>query len=91
MLIGGPGDDTFEYHGSQFSGGEIEDFTKGEDTIAFAFSNAEVSAADLDNMLRNSTGNVLDLSLLGPEFEDFGELTLNVPVSTLDASDFVIS
>lgn len=42
-------------------------------------------------MLRNSTGNVLDLSLLGAGFEDFGEITLNVPVSTLDASDFVIS
>ena len=90
-MVGGPGNDTFEYHGSEFSGGEIEDFTKGEDTIAFAFSNTEISAVDLDNLLRNSTGNVLDLSLLGPGFEDFGELTLNVPVSTLDASDFVIA
>ena len=60
-MVGGPGNDTFE------------DFTKGEDTIAFAFSNAETNAADLENLLRNSTGNVLDLSLLGPGFEDFGE------------------
>ena len=67
------------------------DFTKGEDTIELAFSNADVSASDLNNLLRNSTGSVLDLSLLGPGFEDFGELTLNVPVSTLGASDFVIS
>ena len=90
-LVGGPGDDTFEFFGGEFSSGEIIDFTKGEDTIELAFSNAEVSASDLSNMLRNSTGNVLDLSLLGPGFEDFGELMLNVPVSTLDASDFLIS
>ncbi len=90
-LVGGPGDDTFELSGSEFSGGEIVDFTKGEDTIELAFSNADVSASALDNLLRNSTGNVLHLSLLGPGFKDFGELTLNVPVSTLDASDFVIS
>ena len=80
-----------EYAGSEFSGGGILDFAKGEDTIAFAFSNAQVSAADLRNLLRNSTGNVLELSLLGAGFEDFGQLVLNVPVSTLDASDFVIS
>ena len=90
-MVGGPGNDTFEYSGNEFSGGEIEDFTKGDDMIKFAFSDADVSVADLNNMLRNSSGNVLDLSLLGPGFEDFGELTLNVPVSTLDASDFVIS
>ena len=90
-LVGGPGDDTFELSGSEFTSGEIVDFTKGEDTIELAFSNAAVSASDLSNMLRNSTGNVLDLSLLGAGFGDFGELTLNVPVSTLDASDFVIS
>ena len=90
-LVGGPGDDTFELAGGEFSGGEIVDFTKGEDTIELAFSNAEVSASDLSSLLRNSTGNVLDLSLLGAGFEDFGELVLNVPVSTLDASDFVIS
>ncbi len=90
-MVGGPGNDTFEYAGSEFSGGGILDFAKGEDTIAFAFSNAQVSAADLRDLLRNSTGNVLELSLLGSGFEDFGQLVLNVPVSTLDASDFVIS
>ena len=37
-----------------------------------------------------SSGNVLDLSLLGAEFADFGSVTLTVPASTLDASDFII-
>ena len=90
MLVGGPGDDTFAYAGSEFSSGEIRDFTKGEDTIELAFSHADVSAGDLANLLRSSTGNVLDLSLLGAGFEDFGDIALNVPVSTLGASDFVI-
>ncbi len=90
VLVGGPGDDTFAYAGSEFSGGEIQDFTKGEDTIELAFSDTDLSAADLANLLSNSTGNVLDLSLLGAGFEDFGYITLNVPVSTLGASDFVI-
>ena len=49
-----------------------------------------MSAADLANLLRSSTGNVLNLSLLGAGFEDFGDIRLNVPVSTLGASDFVI-
>ena len=86
--VGGPGNDIFDYLG-EFYGGEIEDFTKGEDRIGFVFAN-QVSEADLNRMLRNSSGSVLDLSLLGPGFQDFGELTLNVPVSTLDASDFII-
>ena len=91
VMVGGPGNDTFEYSGTEFSGGEIQDFTKGEDAIKLAFSDMDVSAADLANLLRNSTGNVLDLSLLGAGFGEFGTITLNVPVSTLDASDFVIS
>ncbi len=90
VLVGGPGDDAFVCAGSEFSGGEIRDFTKGEDTIELAFAHADLSAADLANLLRNSTGNVLDLSLLGAGFEDFGDITLNVPVATLGASDFVI-
>ena len=52
--------------------------------------NGAVSNADLENMLDGSSGNILDLSLLGAEFADFGSVTLNVPVSTLDASDFII-
>ncbi|MDE0002630.1 MAG: calcium-binding protein, partial [Rhodospirillaceae bacterium] len=87
-VVGGPGKDVFDYLG-EFYGGEIKDFTKGEDRIGFVFA-SDVNEADLDNMLRNSSGNVLSLSLLGPEFESFGDLTINVPVSTLDASDFII-
>ena len=90
VMEGGPGNDIFEFYGGQFTGGEIEDFTKGEDKIAFDFFVGDVSAASLDSMLQGSRGNVLDLSLLGPGFEEFGELTLNVSVSTLDASDFII-
>ena len=52
--------------------------------------NGAVSNADLENMLDGSSGNVLDLSLLGAECADFGSFTLNVPVSTLAASDFII-
>ena len=90
-MTGGPGDDLFEYSGSRFSGGEVTDFTKGQDAIVFDFFVGDISMSDLNTMLRNSQGNVLDLSLLGPGFDDFGKLALNVPVSTLDASDFIIS
>ena len=72
------------------SDGEIRDFTRGEDMIVLDFYNGAVSNADLENMLDGSSGNVLDLSLLGAEFADFGSITLNVPVSTLDTSDFII-
>ena len=57
----------------------------------FNFSVGDITTSDLDNMLRNSSGNVLNLSLLGPEFRNFGDLTLNVPVSALDASNFIIA
>lgn len=32
-MVGGPGDDVFEFFGSDFEAGEIRDFTKGEDKI----------------------------------------------------------
>ena len=91
IMIGGPGNDKFEYYGRRMdTDGEIQDFTQGEDLIVFDFSNGDVSASDLNTLLRDSRGNVLDLSLLGPEFTDFEDIQLNVPVSTLSASDFVI-
>lgn len=90
IMNGGAGNDLFEFYGSKFRGGEIEDFTTGEDKIGFDFSVEDITTSDLNNMLRGSTGNVLDLSLLGQGFADFGALTLNVPVSTLSASDFII-
>lgn len=91
VMEGGPGADRFEYFGRQMdSDGEIVDFTKGEDLIVFDFSNGDVSEADLDAMLQGSNGNRLDLSLLGPEFAEFGDIELNVQVSTLSVSDFII-
>ena len=51
-----------------------------------------MSNAHLENMLDGSSGNILDLSSLGVEFADFGSITLNVLVSSLDvdASDIII-
>ena len=90
-MVGGPGEDIFEYYGGRFTGGEIQDFTKGEDKIAFDFGTfGRIGDDDLDRLLHLSEGNVLRLALLGTGFEDFGDLTLNVPVSTLSASDFII-
>ena len=88
-MEGGPGNDIFEYLGSEFTGGEIKDFTKGEDRIQLTDLN--VDAAQLARLLRNSSGNELDLGRLGAGFEDVGTITLNVDVSTLDASDFILS
>ena len=89
IMEGGPGNDIFHYAGGAFSGGEIKDFTKGEDRIRLTDLN--VDAVQLDDLLRNSSGNELDLSRLGAGFEDLGTITLNVDVSTLDTSDFILS
>ncbi len=89
ILVGGPGADVFELYGDSFYAGEIEDFTKGEDKIKLDFDGT-ITSRDLDRLL-TSEGSVLDLELLGTGFEGFGELALNVPVSLLDASDFIIS
>ena len=90
-MVGGPGNDIFEYYGPRFAGGEIQDFTKGEDKIKFDFGESGlIEEDDLGRLLRSSQGNVLSLELLGAGFEDFGNLTLNVSVSTLSVSDFII-
>ncbi len=88
-MEGGPGDDIFQYAGDEFTGGEIKDFTKGEDRIQLTDLN--VNAARLERLLRDSSGNELELSRLGAGFEDLGSITLNVDVSTLDTSDFILS
>ena len=88
-MEGGPGDDIFQYAGDEFTGGEIKDFTKGEDRIQLTDLN--VDAAQFAGLLRDSSGNELDLSRLGAGFEDLGTITLNVDVSTLDTSDFILS
>ena len=89
IMEGGPGNDIFQYVGSTFTGGEIKDFTKGEDRIRLTDLN--VDAGQLDELLRNSSGNELDLSRLGAGFEELGTITLNVDVSTLETSDFILS
>ena len=89
IMEGGPGNDIFQYSGTGFSGGVIKDFTKGEDRIRLADMN--VDAVQLDRLLRNSSGNELDLGRLGAGFEDLGTITFNVDVSTLDPSDFILS
>ena len=90
-LIGGPGRDRFAF-GELTDGATVRDFTKGEDKIVIVHTEdwVYISQDDLDLMLRFSDGNVLSLELLGIGFEDAGEATLNVPVSTLDASDFIV-
>lgn len=90
-LIGGPGRDRFTF-GESSDGITVKDFTKGEDKILLIHTKSwvHISQDDLDLMLRFSDGNVLSLELLGTGFEDAGEVTLNVPVSELDASDFII-
>ena len=90
-LTGGPGSDVFSF-GQLTDGATVRDFKKGEDKILIVHTEdwVYISQDDLDLMLRFSDGNVLSLELLGIGFEDAGEVTLNVPVSTLDASDFII-
>ena len=95
VMVGGPGDDVFEFFGSDFKGGEIRDFTKGEDKISLEGLRDSfglgVLPSELDALLRNSTGNELDLSQLDPIlYAGYGSITLNVPVSTLDTSDFIL-
>ena len=68
IMEGGAGNDIFEYAGSDFTGGEIKDFTKGEDRIQLTELN--VDAAQFARLLRSSSGNELDLGRLGAGFED---------------------
>ena len=89
ILEGGPGNDIFEYVGTDITGGEIKDFTKGEDRIQL--TDLSVDAARLETLLSNSSGKELDLARLGPGFEDLGTIILNVDVSTLAAADFILS
>ncbi len=90
-LIGGAGSDKFAFSEST-SGATVRDFKKGEDKILIVHTEdwVYISQDDLDLMLRFSNDNVLSLELLGIGFEDAGEVTLNVPVSELDASDFIV-
>ena len=72
----------------------ILDFTKGEDKIDLSdltdSAGLNVYSFEIEDMLANSQGNQLDFSKMGPLWEGYGILTLNVHVTTLDASDFII-
>ena len=88
-LVGGPGADTFEPGGD----GEttIEDFTPADGDqidLSWAYSYSGVEP-DVQAMLDGSSGNVLDLSLLGTGYEV--EVTLTgVQVADLGVNDFII-
>ena len=92
-LVGGPGADTFDFDGPV---GEttIEDFRPSEgdqiDLSWFGFFDDPVEKSNVKDMLDGSTGNILDLSLLGADGE--GEITLGggVQVSDLSVNDFIV-
>ena len=92
-LVGGPGADRFDFVGSA---GEttIEDFRPSEgdqiDLSWFGFFDDPVDKSSVQDMLDGSTGNVLDLTLLGADGE--GTITLGggVQVSDLSVNDFIV-
>ena len=92
-LNGGPGADTFEFIGDV---GEttIEDFNSSAgdqiDLSYFGFSEDPVTKSDVQAMLDGSTGNVLDLALLGAD--GAGSITLGggVQVTDLLLNDFIV-
>ena len=92
-LVGGPGADMFIFEGPA---GEttIEDFTPADgdqiDLSWFGFFPDLLTKANVRDMLDGSTGNILDLSLLGSDGE--GEITFGggVQVSDLSVNDFIV-
>lgn len=103
-MQGGPGEDLFRFFISEdeiFADSTILDFQKGQDQIELDFGLVgDISRDDVERMLDQSEGYVLNLELLGEEFEGFGEIRLAdwawpvsnvVPVSTLDWWDFIFN
>ena len=89
---GGLGADTFEFFG-EIDEATIEDFNSSEgDVIELSSVGFRgVSKSDVQVMLDGSSGNVLDLSLLGVVGEDHGTITLEgIQVSDLGVNDFII-
>lgn len=92
-LVGGPGADRFDFVGSA---GEttIEDFRPSEgdqiDLSWYGYPDDPVDRSNVQDMLDGSTGNVLDLTLLGADGE--GQITLGggVQVSDLSVNDFIV-
>ena len=91
VLTGGPGADTFGFSELTESA-TITDFTDA-DVIRFATSTfGTIPAGGIQAMLDGSSGNELDLSLLGVEGMDHGTITLTgVQVSDLTVDDFLIT
>ena len=92
-LNGGPGADTFEFI-TAAGDTTIEDFDWSEgdqiDLSWFGFIDDPVTTSSVQAMLDGSTGNVLDLSLLGADGEGFITLGGGVQVSDLSVSDFIV-
>ena len=89
---GGPGADTFRFFG-EIDKATIEDFNPDEGDVielsTVGFRN--VTKTDVRAMLDGSSGNVLDLGLLGVVGEDHGTITLDgIQVSDLSVNDFII-
>ena len=89
---GGAGSDTFRFFGSKVDA-TIDDFTPSEGDVielsTVGFSG--VTKSDVQTMLNGSSGNVLDLSLLGVTSSDHGTITLDgIQVSDLSVNDFII-
>ena len=97
-LEGGPGADTFWFVGS-VDGPTIEDFGAAEDdaislrSLGVLAGFRHVTRSDVQAMLDSSTGNVLDLTLLGAaEGYEHGSITLGggVRVSDLTVDNFIL-
>ena len=92
-LNGGPGADTFKFVG-RAGDTTIQDFDWSEDDQIdlswFGLYDDPVTTSDVQAMLDGSTGNVLDLNLLGADGEGFITLGGGVQVSDLSVSDFIV-
>ena len=91
---GGPGADTFYFFG-EVEDATIEDFDSGEGDVIELSSVGfrDVTKTDVQAMLDGSTGNVLDLTLLGDfGYTEHGTITLGggVQVSDLSVNDFIV-
>ena len=89
---GGPGSDTFRFFGSDVDA-TIDDFNPGEgDVIELSSVGFRgVTKSDVQAMLDGSSGNVLDLDLLGVANRDHGTITLDaIQVSDLSVNDFIL-
>ena len=86
---GGPGADTFRFFGSEVEA-RIDDFSPAEGDVIELSSVGfgGVTKSDVQAMLDGSSGNVLDLGLLGVADRDYGTITLDgIQVSDLGVNE----